>query len=231
MQIIIFIFSLQVGNRGCQVLNEKSFFVLLKYSLVSLIGRVHPSLAMKTLKITESQLAEMLENHKGLAIVGIDALTDARARKTGNPFEKVEKLSRFVGFVGMDYSRAVNRELESQGRETSFEAKPLQWGEWMKDKDGKISRKIITHKGKLYFATTSNRKIRLKKKVKVQFYADGLPVDKETIAAFLPAKRVSERQSDAGLEDGSVQVERRTFAFSSAKRIRFNGKNYSIIPG
>jgi len=170
----------------------------------------------------------MLENHKGMAIVGIDALTDARAKKTGNPFAKVEKLSRFVGFIGMDYERSVNRELETQGKEASFESKPLPWGEWMKCEDGKISRKIITHKGKLYFAATSNRKIRSKRKANVQFYADGLPVEKEAVAAFLPVKKTSTRQSEAGLEEGAVQVERRSFAFSSVKRIRFNGKNYAI---
>ena len=171
----------------------------------------------------------MLENHKGAAIVGIDALTNARAKKTGNPYEKVEKLSRFVGFVGMDYAKAVNEELESQGQESTFKSKPLQWGEWLKDEKGKPSKKIITHKGRLYFATTSNRKIRAKRKVKVQFYADGFPVEKDVVSDFLPVKKTSARQESAGIKEGERQIQRRTFAISSAKRIRFNGKNYAII--
>lgn len=171
----------------------------------------------------------MLENQKGNVIVGIDALTNARAKKTGNPFQKVEKLSRFVGFVGMDYQKAVNKELQGTGERADFEAKPLQWGEWRMKEDGKPSRKIITHKGGLYVATTTSRKIRKNRKPKVQFYADGLPVDKKEIADFLPKKSPSKRQVEAGLDHPETHVERRTFSLASIKRARMNGKNYAIV--
>ena len=179
--------------------------------------------------ITSAAFAALLESHAGAVIVGVDTFTDARARKTGNPFSKVEKLSRFVGHTGIDYALAVNREIasEANGALPTFEAKPLPWGEWVMREDGTRSKKLITHKGEFYVAMTSTRKIRAKRKVKVQFYADGMPVDKADVAAWLPAPSTSNRQAEMGVAKGK-QVERRTFKLSSFKRVRFNGKNYVV---
>lgn len=188
------------------------------------------TLTNKLIRISQADFAAMVEAHKGAVIIGLDTFTDARPLKRGNPFAKIEKLSRFVGMAGVDYAQAVNREIaaQSNGHSPTFEAKPLQWGEWVMREDGTRSRKIITHKGNFYVAMTSTRKTRKNRKVTVQFYADGLPVDKAVIAPYLPAKSFSERQDSAGLENPSHQVERRTFALSSVKRARFNGKNYVI---
>lgn len=184
---------------------------------------------MKLIPITTAALAALIESHKGSAILGLDTMTDARPRKTGNPYAKIEKLSRFVGMAGVDYAQAVNREIasESNGHLPTFEAKPLQWGEWADLGNGKRSRKLITHKGETYVALTSTRKQRAARKPRVQFYADGLPVDKATVAPYLPAPSASKRQSEVGIE-GAAQVERRTFKLSSIKRARFNGKNYVV---
>lgn len=206
-------------------MNIPSHAIIMKTSKPS-----KPSLASKLIRISQAEFAAMVEAHKGAAIIGLDTFTDARPLKTGNPHARIEKLSRFVGMAGVDYAQAVNRELasESNGAMPTFEAKPLRWGQWAILPDGTRSRKIITHEGGLYIAMTSTRKTRSNRKVKVQFYADGLPVDREAVAAWLPKPKPSARQAEAGIASQAAQVERRTFSLASVKRARFNGKNYII---
>ena len=52
--------------------------------------------------LTQSELIEIIRNSKGAMIVGIEALTDSRAKKTGNTFGKIFKQIRAVAFVGAD---------------------------------------------------------------------------------------------------------------------------------
>lgn len=163
----------------------------------------------------------------GAHLVGIDALTDARARKTGNPFGPIFKQSRGVAMVGASYQASVQRQGERDGAESaqSFVAESRPWGEWV------IPNKIASHKGNFYLRTQSAPGQRKRSPWKVRAYRNeaGEFLSKESVAPFLPEKGQSEKQAAVGLERES-QIEVREFAFSSIRRVRIGGRSYKLVP-
>lgn len=175
---------------------------------------------MKT--ITYSQLLAKLATINGLAIIGLHALTDTKARKTGNPFGQVFKQVSTVGFVGANYEDAVNREAIRQDGYAEFQAEKLPWGQWL------IRNKVIEHNGKLYLRTQTTPGNRRKQPAKVTAYrtANGQFVSREDIKPFLPVARESNKQQKETGIDQTVWV--RTYAFDSIQRIRIAGQTYSL---
>lgn len=182
---------------------------------------------MKTL--THSQFRNLLAARAGAAIVGIEALTDAGARKTGNPFpeKKVLKQVRVVGFVGADYEKAVQREGDRQGASESatFEASPLKWGQW------DLPGKVITHGGKFYLRTQSTPGQRNRQPARLLAYRNvkGEFLSKDAVAPFLPEKSESAKQARVGLEGAASQVMVRTYAFDSIRKVRVNGETFELV--
>ena len=173
-------------------------------------------------KLTHSQFAQRLADTKGVALVGMSTLTDAKARKTGNPFGPIFKQCRGVGLVGADYQASVNREGNRQGVDANFESEKLPWGEWM------IQGKVIRHNGQLYLRTQSSPGQRRKSPVRIIAYRNAsgqfLPSDK--VKPFIPESRESDKQQKSGLEK-TVWV--RTWGFNSIKKIRFAGQTYELV--
>ena len=169
------------------------------------------------MKINHSQLIEILNLSKGALIVGILAHTDAKAKKTNNPYGCITKIVRAVGFVGADYQKAVIREGDRQNAiPTQFTAESLSWGEWL------IPNKVITHKGNFYLRTQSTPGQRNRQPAKVLNYRaeNGQYVKHEDIKQFLPVVKESAKQQFAGLNE-TIFV--RTYAFDSIKKIRIIG--------
>jgi hypothetical protein len=173
-------------------------------------------------KITKSELKEKIAALRGAAPVGILAVTDARARKTGNPFGAIQKTVRCVGWVGARYAGSVERQMGREGVEGSFEASPLPWGEW------DVPGKVIRHKGSFYLRTQSTPGTRRKAPARVLRYdCESGELTREQVAPFLPAKTESRKQAEAGLEaENQIQVS--TYSFDSIKRIRLGGQTYEI---
>jgi len=174
---------------------------------------------MKT--ISQNELLKIISESKGAIPVGLFSVTDARARKTGNPYGKIFKLCRAVGFVGANYQRAVENEAARQGENASeFQAESLPWGNWL------IQNKVIEHKGELYLRTQTAPGQRRKQPARVTGYlSESLQIlSREQVKPFLPESRESSKQQDeAGLSE-TVWV--RTYKFNSIKKIRINGKTY-----
>lgn len=175
--------------------------------------------------ISYFDLVAWLQEHKGLAIVGLHCLTDARCRKTGNPYGQVTKRVQTVGFVGADYELAVNREaLRQPGATPEFQATSLPWGKWL------IPHKVIEHNGKLYLRTQTTPGNRRKQPAKVLAYyaSNGHKLTRDDVRPYLPVVRESDKQqSETGIRD-TVWV--RTYAFESIKRIRLDGRTYLVKP-
>ena len=171
--------------------------------------------------ISHKQLYNLIANTKGAAIVGIVALTDAKARKTNNPFGTIFKQIRTVAFVGADYENSVNREMSRQDTDGVFKTETLPWGQW------EILNKIISHNGEFYLRTQSTPGQRRIQAAKVLSYRDELGkfVSYEQIKQFLPEARESTKQQAAGLNK-TIWV--RTYKFSSIQRIRINGETYKM---
>lgn len=175
-------------------------------------------------KMTYSELVARV-SRPGTVMVGLSTLTDAKAKKTGNPFGTVFKQSRGVGIVGADYENAVRREGERQGAKeaASFQAESRPWGQWV------IPSKVATHNGKLYLRTQSAPRQRKVSPWKVRAYRDasGKFLSPETVKPFLPEKGDSARQTAVGLE---AKIEVREFGFDSIKKIRIDGRTFELIP-
>lgn len=178
---------------------------------------------MKTL--THSQLVSLLEKTNGARPVGLLAVTDAKARKTGNPYGAIFKTVRAVGFVGADYGASVRR--EGVGRQAAFEADAfkadsLPWGAWA------VAGKVIVHKGAFYLRTQSTPGQRKRQPARVLGYTNeaGQRVEREAIAPFLPAPSKSAKQQACGMGE---TVDVRTYAFSSIRRVRVNGHTFKLV--
>lgn len=79
--------------------------------------------------ITETQLKNMLLNHRGATPVTIVSRTEPKMLKTGNPFiGKVFKVSRVNGMIGWHYENAVNNQLAREDKTADFVAQPRKWG-------------------------------------------------------------------------------------------------------
>jgi len=180
-------------------------------------------LVVKTL--THNQLATRIAEHKGVLIVGIEALTDAKAKKTGNPFpaKEIFKHVRAVGFVGADYQNAVNREATRQGAEGNFETEKLPWGTWL------VKNKIIIHNDEYYLRTQSTPNQRRNQAAKILNYLtnSGQILTREQVKPFLPPTYESAKQQDEAGLDKTVWV--RTYKFNSIKKIRIRGETFKMI--
>lgn len=178
---------------------------------------------MRTL--THDQLTELLKSG-GAMPVGISAITDARLKKTGNPFPQKTAFKKIkaVGFAGANYEKSVNGQLSRHGMKEEFQADSLPWGEWV------IPNKVIAHKGKLYLRlqTTSGQRKRQPAKLLGFFDVNGKPIPKEEVKPFLPKVVESEKQAEVGLGHISEQVFVRTYAMDSIVRIRCKGETFAL---
>lgn len=183
--------------------------------------------------LTYSSFIAILAAHSGALPVGILALTDSRARKTGNPFpdKTIMKLSRSVGFVGAKYENAVHREGERQGERDAhyFVAEKLPWGKWL------IPNKVIEKEGAYYLRTQSTPGQRNRQPARVLSYRDihGRTLDRDAVKPFLPLPSFSTKQAAYGLGDGAAaeraQVQVRTYAFDSIEVVRVAGATYRLV--
>lgn len=179
--------------------------------------------------ITYSELIALVRASKGAQPVGVEAITDAKAKKTGNPYGSIRKHTRAVGFIGANYAKSIEREQIRQGvdaAKNAFVAEPRPWGDWL------ITNKIATHKGAYYLRTQSTPGQRKRQRAKVLAYLSesGKKLNKADIAPFLPAPSVSKKQAEAGLVAIGEQIDVREYRFDSIQRLRIGGKTYKLAP-
>lgn len=176
---------------------------------------------MPTVTITRAELRAKLQALKGATFVTISALVDARARKTGNPYAQVLKLSRVNGVVGADYEASVNRQLGREGKDhIVFESQGRSWGE-------RVSSALVlkadkeSGQDKAYLAIQPQHT-----RAPIYFgrQASGLlrQVAKETIAPFLPAHKPS------AIQGTDKEVVYRNYGLDGIASISMNGQTYRI---
>ena len=175
---------------------------------------------MKTLN--ETQLVELLANNKGAMIVGLVTLTDARARKTNNPYGKIYKQVVSTALVGADYEVAVlNEGLRQTDNLIDFKSGKLPYGTWI------IPNKVLLAESGLQLRTTNTPNQRKRKQAKVigWFAENGTRLNYADIKQFLPEKRESAKQQESGLNE-TVFV--RNYKFASILKIRYAGVTYRV---
>lgn len=163
--------------------------------------------------LTRDRLLLMLVGLRGASFATITTRTDARLRKTGNPFGYVEKISRVNVTLGFQYAPAVNRQRVREGTDADFESMPRQWGT-----RSEHSPLLIEHKGKLYLETKVERSISHEYRT-----ADGTVLADEEVEPFLPARGTSRQGTEK-------EILVRDYAIDSIIGITFQGQDYLIAP-
>ena len=165
--------------------------------------------------ISRSQAVQLIgENVKGATFITIDAETDPRMTKTGNPYKDagIIKACTMNGSIGFDYPKSVNRLADKEGKDAR-QSKPRKWGVLTPD------RLFVTHKGEFYLQMKVEH-------ASTPVYRDklGNVVEKAELEAFLPKRKKSSTQADL---DGEVVV--RDVKMSNIRRMRFMGNEYEVV--
>jgi hypothetical protein len=166
-------------------------------------------------QITRAALVSILEIKASHAtFVALRTRTDARLRKTGNPYPNVRKLSRTQVVIGHKYENSVNNQRKREGSEPTFEAMPRKWGE------RKAGTPFVEHNGKLYLECGMLRVLD-----EPQYIAEsGDELPREAIEPFLPTKG-----SNAEHQGVEKEVILRDYAIESITEITIDGERYEIV--
>ena len=177
---------------------------------------------MKT--ITRLGLVDLLASIARPQPIGLVALTDARARKTGNPFVQIFKLSRVWPFIGSDYGKAVNAQLTREGSEAGFVP--------VSPRYTRLSPALVQFDNG-NFAVPVQFNSQLRQASHPRYFGRHallgplVPVDYAAIAAFLPSVSEAARQVDAGIENPVIW---RTYGVDSILRAATGGEVYRVRP-
>jgi hypothetical protein len=167
-----------------------------------------------TQKLSLIGLQDILLNFKGYSFAGLQTLTDARAKKTDNPFKNkiVLKESQLLVNVGFHYSNSLVNQAKRENVSTDFDVQPRKWGIRLPNSP------LVEHKGNYY----------LEAKVENVFQTrftdvDGNELDKQDVLPFLPKKRESATQDRL-----EKKVYLRDFKLASIQKFAFDGKIYLV---
>lgn len=129
--------------------------------------------------INQEELFNILAEVKGATPCGLSTITKVDARKTGNPYGEIYKLSKSNCFVGINYEANVNNALEKAGHVPYFDAEQRKWG-------NHLTAAIIQKGDKSYLAANV-----LKTAPTYLYRKNGILtiVKKEKIAQFLPPEK------------------------------------------
>jgi hypothetical protein len=168
---------------------------------------------MKTIDL--QKLRELLAGVNCARPINISALVDARARKTGNPFAAISKLSVVNGFTGFDYESSVNRQLGREEKETDFSAQARKWGV-------RVSPALVENHGDFYLVLKVER---TRKPVYLTKRNPAMPwliTPKETVAPYLPPSRPALNQGT------DKEIVYRNYKLENLVSVSLNGERYRI---
>lgn len=167
--------------------------------------------------IPESQLVEILSNQKGAAPVTLSAMTDTKARKTGNPYKAIYKFAVVNGMIGVNYENAVNRQQVREGAvEGTFEAQSRQWGE-------QINKSLVVNGDKYYISIVNPKSC----KAKPRYYGqrtDGslVRISSEIAKQFIPEHKKATNQGT------DKEIVFRNYSLGNIRTVAIGGKKYRI---
>jgi hypothetical protein len=165
-----------------------------------------------TATLTIEQLKPLLASALGAQIITIVARTDARLRKTDNPFGHVEKITRVNGMVNWNYGRAVRNQQLREGSSGVFRASERAWGTRLKNSP------FVEHKGELYL------EVKIQHVLSTRYEnAVGVEIAAEQLASLLPT-----RHSNAAHQGVEREVILRDYALRNIETITLAGATYKI---
>lgn len=169
--------------------------------------------------ISQLDLLGILQDFAGYSFAGLQTLTDARAKKTDNPFKDkiILKQSQLLVNVGFHYSNSLVNQAKRENVSTDFDVKPRKWGERIK---GTSLVHYINREGEEnYYLEAKVEKVYSTRYTDV----DGNELDKQDVLPFLPKKRESATQDRL-----EKKVYLRDFMLSSIQKFAFDKKVYLV---
>ena len=136
-------------------------------------------------KPNSQSIIDLLINYTGHSFIGLTTLTDARAKKTGNPFGKILKKTRLLANIGFHYANSLDNQAKREGKDIDFDIKPRRWGVRLPNTP------LVEHKGKHYL------EYKAESVQSVEYFTEeGEQIEKDLIKEFLPQPRHSSTQND-----------------------------------
>ena len=168
--------------------------------------------------INVGELQSKLREVKGARAVSVVTVTvPAMNKKVNgeiNPYHgRVQKRTYRSVMIGFRYQNSVNNQLDREGKETDFVAKPRQWGVHV---DG---TPLIEHKGKFYL------ECKVERVIGNQYYVDGEMVEDSVVEPYITKRTPSARQAAAGVEKEVILID---VALENIETITMNGDAYTI---
>ena len=169
----------------------------------------------KVQKITKQQLFSLLNEIDGSKPTFVSFLsnTDARLKKTNNPYIGNRKVSKVTGLLNFNYQNSVNNQREREGNEKDFVAKERKYGIKFDDYNGCL----------LHGSNDIKLIVKVETTLKPKYIHNEKLISKELIKPFLPS------QSFAPNQDLDKEVIYRNYDLSNIKKISFNKMVYKIV--
>jgi len=156
----------------------------------------------------------LLSVKRGARPATIVAVTDARLKKTGNPFGEVFKVARVNVMVNWQYTRAVNRQREREGSEPDFISDARSWGTRL------AGLPFVTYEGRVYL------ECKVEKSLGHTYVTDeGEELAFDQVEPFLP-----KRHSNAEHQGVAKEIILRDYGIHTIQQISFDGATYAIDP-
>lgn len=177
-------------------------------------------------KISRSQFVDILRQTEGSKCARITYTVSAECRKTGNPFaaagKTVMKTVSLSTGLGWDYNRRVPAEMAREGlNPLDWQAEPRKWG-----KRVDLFTVVHTPKGSdhehIYMTVHPIATLG-----EVVYTVDGQVVPKEAVEPFLPPKRESAKQAEAGVEKETVY---RDLDIENLKEVAMLDEVFEVVP-
>lgn len=171
---------------------------------------------MRTIiKITKNELLEVLKKVDGKKAVFCSLVTntDARLKKTNNPYKEVRKISKTFGMLNFNYTKSVQTEQGKEGLEKDFVAQNRKYGVKNDEYNGCL----------LFGANETKLIVKIDRTLKPKYIYQGKLIDKNKISSFLPTIPKSNTQNI------EKQIIYRNFDLSNVKKITINKKTYKVV--
>jgi hypothetical protein len=170
--------------------------------------------------ILQRDILSVLGTVRGATPITFTAKTDARAKKTGNPFAlPIRKTSRVNGMINFQYDAGVIRRLEKEGKPLTAFERGESWHELVKDSEGRLTP-FCRHKstGDLYV-----RFMLIRRLGEPEFEdGEGNPLTAEQAAPFLPK---ANEYTNQGLDNPLVFL---VYKLDSIRSITVSGETFDF---
>ena len=165
-------------------------------------------------QITIPELVELLKNFAGTSFAGLQTLTNARAKKTGNPFPEktILKETDLLANLGFHYSNSLVNQAKRENVSTEFHVQRRVWGERI------IGTPLVEHKGNFYLEAKCEKVFSSRL---VDIYGD--EISREDALPFLPVRKESSTQNRL-----EKKIILRDFRLDSIKKFAFDGKIFLV---